>query len=189
VRPYTASASAARSVQLAGSFRVRSDGMLRSSTRFFEMSCSSQSSRLTSVTLWNHSILPSITAVQCRIDSAGHHASRMLLHVEHVARMAPHARCPPTRSSTICRNSGGSPSPTGSHPRRAPPPQRPPPPPAAPPRCDETRRALASAPHGGRASSSSPLAGVALRRSCVGCDNTRHRDTIPRLRGSWAHGP
>ena len=45
--------------------------------------------------------------LQLRIHSLGHHASRMLLHAEHVARIAPHASRPGRRSSTICRTVAG----------------------------------------------------------------------------------
>ena len=118
------------------------------------MSSFSQHTMFTFVTLGNLPILPSITAVQRTGYSSGHHVSWMSLHMEHVARMAPqsaasHSSC----SSTVRKKSGGSSEPHLLTPaaRAASVASRSASPPAPPP-CDETRRAHAAAPYGGRAS-------------------------------------
>jgi hypothetical protein len=114
--PHTASASTALSAQLAGSVRLRSDGMLASSasgphTPF------SQPVRSTSVTLSYQLSLPCITASERLGRSRGSSESRKLLHVEHTARMTPHVAGSHCRSSsTCCMTGGGSSEPHGLNP-------------------------------------------------------------------------
>jgi hypothetical protein len=136
---------------------------LPSSASTLETSSSSQPVRSTSVTLWYHPSLPTITAAEPNGASRGSIASRMLHHVEHTARMTPHASGSHCRySSTSRRNSGES-----SEPHRLCPAARPPPRSATPPRWVVLRQAPAAVLHGSPPSSrvGRPL-GVALRSAC-----------------------
>jgi hypothetical protein len=87
VRPYTASASTALSAQLIGSSRLRSDGMLRSSTSG-QQTPFSQPVRSTFVTLGNQLSLPVIAASERPgFSCPGRSVSWRLLHAEHTARI------------------------------------------------------------------------------------------------------